>query len=184
MKPHALQTETRHDDARHDQEMFVRTHSLLNEISLGDKASPERIETILELLQHCLFLNMGRVLLLDKQQQELEIHYSYALPEDKCHTRYQLNEGISAQVFKSGSAITVFDVMNDSSYVGKITDKYNLPYHQPAFTAVPIKTSDNQVIGVLAVNHSKRDFSETAEVIDVLNHAARLISEIISQEKS
>ncbi|MDH5231579.1 MAG: GAF domain-containing protein [Gammaproteobacteria bacterium] len=142
----------------------------------------QTFETILELLQHCVFLGMGRVLLNDPERNVLSIRYGYDVPEYKLQVTYTSDEGLTGHVFRTGQAITTFNLTHIPEYKGKVAKVYELPYVNPAFTAVPIKNELDETLGVLCANHCQRGTVETKEVLKILSFTASKIATLLCRQ--
>lgn len=147
---------------------------------LADNNPRRAIEKTLELLEECLFLNMGRVLLPDHSGKYLRIRYSHGLPLEKRFITYDINEGISGFVFTTGQAIYIDDLDTNSMYKGQLVQPIDLPYSKPAFSGVPLRSVDNRTIGVLCVNHGYRNPEEVKLTLDILEKTALMISQLIA----
>ena len=159
-----------------------RTSRMLIEEAVNDVhflGTEATLETVLELLQHCLFLGMGKVMVADMAKHELRLMSGYDLPEDKKQITYAFDEGLIGRAFSSGRVLTVFDLIQQTEYKGKFNRVDELPYIRPGFTAMPIKGVNGEVLGVLAVNHGGRSDIERAELVAVLHKTAKLLAPLL-----
>lgn len=162
--------------------VYQRCSQLIAEELYRDISSinqKEAIERTLEILEECLFLNMGRVLIPDTSGKYLRIKYSHGLPTEKRFITYKISEGISGFVYTSGEAIYIDDLETNSMYQGRLINPIDLPYSKPAFSGVPIKSPAGKTIGVLCVNHGYRNAEEVKLSLSTLTDAARMISRLL-----
>lgn len=155
------------------------TNELLSGIS--DKPTNKAIVNALGMLEECLFLNMGRVLLPDRSGKFLKIKYSHGVPLEKRFTTYRLKEGISSFVYESGQPIYIDDLDTNSMYKGRLAKPLELPYSKPAFSGVPIKSLEGKVIGVLCVNHGYRNADEIKLTLSILEKTAKIIAQLLPE---
>lgn len=166
-------------------EVYQRTIKLLAEEAnetLQKFSTSRAIERILAMLEEYLFLNMGRVLLLDSSNKYLRIRYAHGLPTEKRFVTYKLDEGITGFIFLSGQPMYADDLDTNNMYIGKLLKPIDLPYSNPAFSGVPIFDSNNKIIGVLCVNHGYRNAYETNTTLNLLEETAKLIGQILSKQ--
>ncbi|MDX1811126.1 MAG: GAF domain-containing protein [Gammaproteobacteria bacterium] len=148
--------------------------------NLSRKSPAQTIENSLKILDDCLFLNMGRVLLVDNTGKYLRIRYAYNLPSEKRFVTYKKDEGISGFVFTTGQSMYLDDLDTNSMYKGRLINPLQLPYEKPAFSAVPIKSIEGNVIGILCVNHGYRCPEEIQSSFEVLEKTAQMFSQLLA----
>jgi Nif-specific regulatory protein len=126
---------------------------------ITQSTDPRRsIQGILRLLSQLLGLNRGRVLLPVEDATSLQIVYSYGLTqEERDRGRYELGEGVTGRVFRTGQTALIQDVDSEPTYLSKAVMRTTLPAETVAYIAVPI-IDQEKTVGVLAVNRlRKRD---------------------------
>ena len=162
--------------------VYQRCNQLIAEELYQDLSSVNQktaIEKVLAILEECLFLNMGRVLIPDNTGKYLRIKYSHGLPTEKRFITYKIGEGISGFVYTSGEAMYIDDLETNSMYQGRLIDPNDLPYSKPAFSGVPIKSPGGKTIGVLCVNHGYRNAEEVKLTLSTLTETARMLSRFL-----
>ena len=130
----------------------VITELLSQSEQLKSSANPELVlEDTLKMLSQLLHLNRGRILLWDESLESLKIKYSYKLSREEVNKgKYAICEGITGQVFDSGKAALISNVMTESNYLGKVTPRHLSDQQPLSYIAVPIAYEGN-LYGVLAV---------------------------------
>ena len=161
--------------------VYHRAYQLILDTPKENKSVKKSIESILAILEECLFLNMGRVLLPDHNKKYLRIRYAHGLPMEKRFITYQIDHGVTGFVFTSRQAIYIDDLVTNSMYTGKLVNPLDLPYSKPAFTGVPIFDQTNEVIGVLCVNHGYRTREEISSTITLLEEASKVIANLLEK---
>lgn len=95
----------------------------------------------------------GAITLLNRDTDEIMIESAYGLTENQQRRgRYQLGEGITGQVVKSGTPIIIEDISTDESLVNRTgAEKSSKPQgKKTAFVSVPVKIR-NTTIGTLNI---------------------------------
>ena len=166
--------------------IYHKTFQLItDEVKLTSKLDNPyfAIERVLAMLEECLFLNMGRVLLPDQNQKYLRIRYAHGLPTEKRFITYKIDEGITGMVYETGQALYADDLDTNNLYVGRLSSPLDLPYSKPAFSGVPIKNQEDVVIGVLCVNHGYRNAKEISTILTLLEGIATIIAQLLVGKK-
>lgn len=165
------------EDPQRDQEItvFLEMAKLIGRSLDTENA----IHRILGLLSQLLGLNRGRVLLPDPASGKLRIRHAYGLTDsemDRGH--YDLGEGVTGRVFKTGQVALIQDIDNEPEYLARAVDRSTLPQETVAYIAVPI-TRDRAVIGVLAVHRLRRRQRSFHADLDVLRVVSATIGQIL-----
>lgn len=148
---------------------------------IGQAATPEiAISGTLRLMSQMLGLNRGRVLLPSATGDSLHIRYSYGLTEEEHRAGvYQVGEGITGSVMKSGQPAVIQNVDEEQHYLFKAVDRETLPDGVVAYIAVPIMDG-NSTIGVLATHRLRmRPRAIDADLV-ILRILATFIAQIIN----
>ncbi|MDH5257154.1 MAG: GAF domain-containing protein [Gammaproteobacteria bacterium] len=134
----------------------------------------------LKMLSELLHLNRGRIFLWDESVQGLRIKHSYKLSKEEINKgRYEVCEGITGNVFDTGKAALVSNIMLDTDYLGKVTPRHLFEDKQVSYIAVPIE-KNSFIYGVLAVEtitHYDGDVEANALVLRLV---ADMFGDIIS----
>ncbi len=129
------------------------------------------IQNILRFLSQMLGLNRGRVLLPDEQTGKLHIRYAYGLTdEEKQRGTYQINEGVSGRVLKTGQIALIQNIDDEPFYLGRAVERTTLPQETVSYIALPL-LRDDKPIGVLAVHrirHRQRSFDKDLSTLRVV----------------
>ncbi|WP_038043727.1 sigma-54 interaction domain-containing protein [Thioalkalivibrio sulfidiphilus] len=165
------------EDPQRDQEItvFLEMAKLIGRSLDTENA----IHRILGLLSQLLGLNRGRVLLPDPVSGKLIIRHAYGLTESEiARGHYNLGEGVTGRVFKTGQVALIQDIDNEPEYLARAVDRSTLPQETVAYIAVPIQR-DRQVVGVLAVHRLRRRQRSFHADLDVLRVVAATIGQIL-----
>ncbi|MBD3271118.1 MAG: GAF domain-containing protein, partial [Elusimicrobia bacterium] len=97
--------------------------------------------------------DMGSIMLIERETRDLVIMVAKGIPRDIVEqTRMKVGEGIAGKVAKTGKAIFVENIEQDSRYQRANLERYG----SKSFISVPMRVK-NRVIGVLSVNSSNPD---------------------------
>jgi signal transduction histidine kinase len=142
---------------------------IYSEIELEDCLKVS-IEKVTELLG----VEMGSLMLLDKESQELSIKVAKGLSEEITkNAKTKIGEGISGWVAENRKPLLIEDIEKDTRF-----RKRNGKYHNDSLLSVPL-LADDQLLGVINVNNksTKEIFSE--EDLNILNKISIYISDAI-----
>lgn len=137
------------------------------------------IQGILRLLSELLGLNRGRVVLPNKQSEQLEIQYAYGLTDvERNKGRYELGEGITGRVYQTGQLALIQNIDEEPTYLTRAVDRVNLPDEAVAYLAVPI-ILDELPIGVLAVHRLRNRERQFQRDLSLLQIIATFIGQVL-----
>ncbi len=141
--------------------------------------APEKaIREMLHLLSELLGLNRGRVVLHDKESNELVIRISYGLTQAEINRgRYKLGEGITGRVMHTGETLIIQDIDNEPSYLARAIDRNTLPAGTVSFIALPILV-DRKVTGVLGVHRLRSRQRPLGADLHILHTLAELMGQV------
>lgn len=125
---------------------------------LTSEGSEEVLNELLDKITMMIDSELGSLLLLEKQGQELVIRAAKGLSEDVIDkTRIKLGTGISGWVAKRGSPLLIRDIEKDERFSRKNGNKY----YTRSLLSAPIRIRKD-VVGVINVNNksSKELFTE------------------------
>ena len=126
--------------------------------SLHSEHARSVLNEVLEKITSMLSSELGSLMLVDDDSQELVIKASMGLSEDLASkTRIKVGRGISGWVAKSGSPLLIKDVESDERFSRQNSNRY----YNSSLLSAPIRVKD-RVIGVINVNNkvSKEQFTE------------------------
>lgn len=147
-------------------------------ISRGSDAG-DAIHGILHLLSQLLGLNRGRVLLPERQGEDLVIRYAYGLTaQERARGRYVIGEGVTGRVFNTGQVALIQDIDDEPTYLRRAVDRATLPDETVAYIAVPIIWHE-QPVGVLAVHRLRKRERPFQRDIVLLHVVATLIGQVL-----
>lgn len=148
---------------------------------IGQAATPEiAISGTLRLMSQMLGLNRGRVLLPSATGETLRIRYSYGLRDEEHRSGvYNIGEGITGSVMKSGQPAVIQNIDEEQNYLFKAVDRETLPDGVVAYIAVPIMDG-NSTIGVLATHRLRMRPRAIDADLMILRILATFIAQIIS----
>ncbi|MFA5094529.1 MAG: diguanylate cyclase [Candidatus Omnitrophota bacterium] len=124
-------------------------HSEQARVILGD---------VLEKITNMLSSEVGSLMLVDDESQELTIKASRGLSDDIIgKTRIKVGRGISGWVAKSGSPLLIKNVESDERFSRQNSGRY----YNPSLLSAPIRVKD-KIVGVINVNNktTREQFSE------------------------
>lgn len=137
------------------------------------------LEAVLCVLSEELFMKRGTITLLDEETDILSITASYGLSrEEKLRGVYNLGEGVTGAVFRTGQPYFVPDISEDPLFLNK-TRTRTLVKNQCSFLGVPIMLQ-GEPIGVLNVDQLFADEITPEEDSEFLSVVATLIAQFIS----
>jgi len=113
---------------------------------------------VLEKITSMLSSEVGSLMLVDDESQELIIKASKGLSDDIIgKTRIKVGRGISGWVAKSGSPLLIKNVESDERFSRQNSGRY----YNPSLLSAPIRVKD-KIVGVINVNNktTKEQFSE------------------------
>jgi diguanylate cyclase (GGDEF)-like protein len=116
------------------------------------------LNEVLEKITNMLSSELGSLMLVDDDSQELVIKASRGLSEDLANkTRIKVGRGISGWVAKSGSPLLIRDIEADERFSRQNSSRY----YNSSLLSAPIRVKD-KVIGVINVNNkaSREQFTE------------------------
>ncbi|MBI1425011.1 MAG: GAF domain-containing protein [Gammaproteobacteria bacterium] len=170
-------------------EIFTETGSDESDVVVIEQAArliahstePEfAIQSILRLLSQLLGLNRGRVLIPEEKSGVLRIRYSYGLTrEERERGIYELGEGVSGRVMKTGQTALIQNIDDEPSYLGRAVSRTTLPSETVAYIALPLLRNDKP-IGVLAVHRLRKRQRAFDKDITTLRIIATFISQILT----
>lgn len=126
-----------------------------------DLTSTGAVDALYELLEKIVAMlgsELGSLMLLDEETQELVIRAAKGLSEDVIDkTRIKLGIGISGWVAQRGRPLLIRDIEKDERFFRRNDTKYNTP----SLLSAPIRIRED-VVGVINVNNksSKAPFTE------------------------
>jgi len=143
-------------------------------------AEPEpAINGILRLLSQLLGLNRGRVVLPNKQSEQLEIKYAYGLTDtERSKGQYFLGEGVTGRVFKTRQLALIQNIDEEPTYLTRAVERTKLPNEAVAYLAVPI-ILDESPVGVLAVHRLRNRERQFQRDLSLLQVIATFIGQIL-----
>lgn len=118
----------------------------------------ECLKIIIDSACRVLKVEMGSIMLLDKEEGILRIKAAEGISENIVkNTRIKLGEGISGWVAKQGLSLFIKDIEKDSRFSKKGAERY----YTKSLLSVPLKTKD-EIVGVLNVNNKvdRNSFNE------------------------
>ncbi len=144
--------------------------TLLFEISQILQRSENMQTALSPIIEHTIKsmeMYQGVITLLNRQTGEISIDASYGIAEDHAEkVKFQIGEGITGTVIKTGEIITIEDVTQDPRFLDKTRSKKRWSNH--SFICVPIKTG-TETIGTISAQRKR-----TSDI--VLDEDARLLS--------
>ena len=128
----------------------------------------------------------GVITLLNRQTGEISIDASYGITEDRAEkVKFQVGEGITGTVIKTGEKITIEDVTQDPRFLDKTKSKKRWSNH--SFICVPIKAGTETIGTISAQRKRTSDFvlEEDAKLLSIIGSMIALAVRIrrSSQEK-
>ncbi len=126
--------------------------------SLTSEQAKDALNALLDKIIMMLDSELGSVMLLEKEAQELVIKAAKGLSEDVVdRTHVKLGAGISGWVAKRGIPLLIRDIEKDERFCKKNDRKY----YTASLLSAPIRIKEN-VVGVININNksSKESFTE------------------------
>ncbi|MGV8893906.1 MAG: sigma-54 interaction domain-containing protein [Burkholderiaceae bacterium] len=163
------------------EELLEQEQLLLREsirmLSCGQEPD-KAIREMLHLLSELLGLNRGRVVLYDKETDELAISISYGLTQAEIKRgRYHVGEGITGRVMHTGETLIIQDIDNEPAYLARAIDRYALPSGTVSFIALPIMV-DQKIKGVLGVHRLRSRQRPLGADLYILHTLSELMGQI------
>ncbi|AQQ72365.1 Nif-specific regulatory protein [Limihaloglobus sulfuriphilus] len=139
----------------------------------------QTLERILCLLDTHLGLQRGSVYLLNKETEQLELMVAHGVAEEsKKNAVYQIGEGLTGTVFKSGESIIVPDVTKDPRFLGKAGTPVAGKGKMIAFFCLPIKL-EGKTIGTISVSRESKSDSTFLTNASLLNVIATMVGQAV-----
>ncbi len=126
--------------------------------SLHSDQARQVLGDVLEKITSMLSSEVGSLMLVDEESQELTIKASKGLSDDIIgKTRIKVGRGISGWVAKSGSPLLIKNVESDDRFSRQNSGRY----YNPSLLSAPIRVKD-KIVGVINVNNktTREQFSE------------------------
>lgn len=123
----------------------------------------------------------GAITLINRNTNEILIESAHGLTDDqKKRGRYQLGEGITGQVVKTGTQVVIPDISQDSRYINKTGAETALieQKKQISFICVPVR-SDNHTIGTLNISFIDVSKDELQWYVKLLSVIASMIARAV-----
>jgi len=134
------------------------------------------LETSMDKIAGLLDVEMGSLMLLDKENQELSIRAAKGLSQDIIeNARPKIGEGISGWVAQSKEPLLIKDIEKDKRFRRRGGN-----YHNNSLLSVPLVARD-EVFGVINVNNksNKRTFKESD--LDKLKEISKYVSNALDK---
>ncbi|MCF7943124.1 MAG: nif-specific transcriptional activator NifA [Spirochaetia bacterium] len=134
----------------------------------------------------------GAITLLNRETDEILIESSYGLTEkQQKRGRYQLGEGITGQVVKTGKPIIIPDIAHSQTLINRTGAELNEQKTdvRTAFLSVPIKIGNNTIgtLNVTCRNHDSFDLSVYIKLLSIISsmiaRAVKLRQEIREEKE-
>ncbi len=146
------------------------SEALSSSLNLG-----KTLESILKVLSDSLEMQRGTITLVEPKTNELHIEVAQGLTkEEKERGRYQIGEGITGRVVKTGQPMVVKDVGAEPLFLNRTQARRG----KFAFLCVPIKVG-NKVTGALSVDHLFKGDISYEEDIKLLTIIAALVGQAV-----
>ena len=156
-----------------DQTKEIRRLTTLLEISQtlsGTLDLTISLHRVLEILERHHRVSRSAVTLLNQDSEELYIEASCGLTADGRQARYQLGEGITGRVVKSGRPIVVPQVSREPMFLNRAARREELEKQELSFICVPIIVNQ-KAIGALGVDlpfEKGRDYDRALKVLGLV----------------
>ncbi len=129
----------------------------------------EVLTKIIARVTYCLEAQIGSVMLIDEEKNELYIAAAAGLPEEVIKTaRVPVGQGISGWVAEKGEPLLVEDIEKDPRFGKKKSDS---KYSTKSLISTPL-VNRGKVIGVLNVNNKQSKEPFTKADLDLLTNIA------------
>ena len=129
------------------------------------------LSRVLRLLHEILHMERATLVLLDRDGQRLAIKSSYGLSvEEEKRGIYGLSEGVSGQIFQSGSPCVVPDINSEPLFLNRTGARTNIAKKGVSFVGVPVRV-EGKTVGVLTVDRlfgPEVSFDEDIGFLDIL----------------
>ena len=146
--------------------------SVLYEISqiLQESANIQTaLSPIIEHTIKSMEMYQGVITLLNRQTGEISIDASYGVAEERAEkVKFQLGEGITGTVIKTGERIIIEDVTTDPRFLDKTKSKKRWSNH--SFVCIPIKTGA-ETIGTISAQRKRSSnhvLEEDAKLLSII----------------
>lgn len=134
------------------------------------------LKTSIDKVTDLLGVEMGSLMLLDKENQELSIKVAKGLSENIIkNAKAKVGEGISGWVAKNKEPLLIKNIRRDKRF-----SKRDGKYHNDSLLSVPLLTKD-KVIGVINVNNKTTKGIFNKKDLDTLKEVSAHISNAISK---
>lgn len=123
----------------------------------------------------------GAITLINRDKNEILIESAHGLTDSqKKRGRYQLGEGITGQVVKTGECIIIPDIAKDSRYMNKTGAETDLIAKnlRVSFISVPVK-SDKKIIGTLNISFIEIPSEDLSIYLKLLSIIASMIARAV-----
>lgn len=141
------------------------------------------LKTSMEKVSDLLNVEMGSLMLLDKENQELSIKIAKGLSENIIkNARIKIGEGISGWVAKNREPLLIKDIGKDKRF-----NKRYGKYHNNSLLSVPLFAKDTTVLGVINVNNKadRKVFKESdmEALKEISAHISNAIDKALKYEE-
>lgn len=141
------------------------------------------LETSMDKIAGLLDVEMGSLMLLDKENQELSIKAAKGLSQDIIkNARPKVGEGISGWVAKSKEPLLIKDIEKDKRFTRRGGN-----YHNNSLLSVPLVARD-EVLGVINVNNkaNRRIFKESDldKLKEISKHVSNALDKSLKYEEA
>jgi GAF domain-containing protein len=128
----------------------------------------EVLEKIIARVTYCIEAELGSVMLIDEETNELYVAAAAGIPEDVMKSvRVPMGQGISGWVAEKGEPLLVEDIEEDPRFGKKSDRKYNTK----SLISTPLVKRGN-IIGVLNVNNKLNNQPFVQADLDLLTNIA------------
>ena len=120
----------------------------------------------------------GSIALLDPAEEHIEVIASEGPSPAKADAKFKVGEGITGRVVQSGKPIVVPRVSREPMFLGRTSDRPELPSQEISFACVPILLN-RKAVGALGADFrfkAERDFDRTVKFLGVV---ASLVAQAI-----
>jgi Nif-specific regulatory protein len=164
-------------ESREDRELSLLTR--MGE-ALGTALVPNSFfEETMNVLASELGMIRGTVVLLDRIAGKLRIVAAHGLSSaDRARGEYDIGEGITGHVVKTGQPEAVPDISKDARFLNRTTARQSDVAWPIAFICVPLKV-DNETVGALSVDRPFAVESTLDKDLRLLSIVASLIAQVL-----
>ncbi len=131
---------------------------------------------VLEVLARRCGAVRGTVALVDEQTRELQIRASIGLSREGQQARYRVGEGITGTVAKSGEAIVVPLISQDSRFLHRAALRGERRGREFSFVCVPVALH-REIVGTLSIELIHKPDREFERLLKFLKVVASMISQ-------